>query len=168
MVQTVGGVVGLDKAELGRTLRTRRQEAGRTIASVAVDAGLSVPYIANLENGRGNPTVAALQQLAAALGFRLEIGLRGEDEGAGEGAAEPEVPDAVRGLMASPRVRAVARRLAHDRRAHVSLVAERLQDALLALGAVTGRDVGERDLERLLDLLLLSGAGLEDQGRAES
>ena len=34
--------------------------------------GLSVPYIANLENGRGNPTVTALTRLAAALGLALK------------------------------------------------------------------------------------------------
>ena len=48
-------------------LRDRRKAAGRTIASVAVDAGLSVPYIANLENGRGNPTLSALDRLPAEL-----------------------------------------------------------------------------------------------------
>src|SRR5690242_16492809 len=59
--------------ELGEVLRDRRKAAGRTIASVAVDAGLSVPYIANLENGRGNPTIAALDRLATALGAELEV-----------------------------------------------------------------------------------------------
>jgi transcriptional regulator with XRE-family HTH domain len=142
----------VDKVELGRILRNRRQEAGRTIASVAMDASLSVPYIANLENGRGNPTLSALQQLAAALGTHLEIGLPDE----AEGAAEPEVSDAVRELMASPRVRTVTRRLAGKRRTQVTVVTERLQDALLALGAVTGGELSERDLDRLLDLLLLS------------
>jgi hypothetical protein len=33
--------------------------AGRTVASVATDAGLSVPYVANLENGRGNQPLGA-------------------------------------------------------------------------------------------------------------
>src|SRR6266566_1848570 len=51
---------GVDQSEIGRQLRARRTAAGRTVASVAADAGLSVPYIANLENGRGNPTTAAL------------------------------------------------------------------------------------------------------------
>jgi hypothetical protein len=41
-------------------------------------------------------------------------------------------------------------------------VKERLQDALLALGAVIGGELGERDLDRLLDLLLLSRSGLGD------
>ncbi len=44
----------MEDAAIGRQLRARRTAAGRTVASVAADAGLSVPYIANLENGRGN------------------------------------------------------------------------------------------------------------------
>ena len=65
----------MDQAEIGRQLRARRTAAGRTVASVASDAGLSVPYIANLENGRGNPTTAALTRLAEALGLRLVVTL---------------------------------------------------------------------------------------------
>ena len=65
----------MEYSAIGRQLRTRRTAAGRTVASVAADAGLSVPYIANLENGRGNPTVMALARLAGALGMRLVITL---------------------------------------------------------------------------------------------
>ena len=75
-------------AELGRRLRARRTAAGRTIASVAVQAGLSVPYIANLENGRGNPTLAALTNLAQALGVRMRIEVD-EDEWGLMHACEP-------------------------------------------------------------------------------
>jgi hypothetical protein len=56
----------------------------------------------------------------------------------------------------------VAQRLAGKSWGDVSLVKERLQDALLALGAVIGGELGERDLDRLLDLLLLSRSGLGD------
>jgi transcriptional regulator with XRE-family HTH domain len=49
--------------------------AGETIAAVAIRAGLSVPYIANLENGRGNPTLTALSALATALGATLQVDL---------------------------------------------------------------------------------------------
>lgn len=156
--------VRVDKVRLGQVLRTRRQEAGRTIASVAMDAGLSVPYIANLENARGNPTLSALQQLATALGTHLRVDLLAEDEGEGAGSGEPEVPDAVRTLMASPRVLAVAQRLSRRNRTHVSLVTQRLQDALLALSVLVGGELGERDLDRLLDLLLLSGPGVGGEG----
>ena len=61
----------MEDSAIGRQLRARRTAAGRTVASVAADAGLSVPYIANLENGRGNPTTAALRRLAEADWWRL-------------------------------------------------------------------------------------------------
>jgi helix-turn-helix protein len=73
----------MDAPDVGRQLRALRTAAGRTVASVAADAGLSVPYIANLENGRGNPTVSALSQLAAAHGMRLAISLVPADRKAG-------------------------------------------------------------------------------------
>src|ERR1019366_2978311 len=66
---------GVDHSAIGRQLRARRTAAGRTVASVAADAGLSVPYIANLENGRGNPTTTALTRLAGALGMQLVVTL---------------------------------------------------------------------------------------------
>src|SRR5215471_1900869 len=74
---------------LGHQLRALRAAAGRTVASVAADAGLSVPYVANLENGRGNPTVTALSRLASALGMRLVITLAPAD---GTSPATPDTP----------------------------------------------------------------------------
>ena len=38
-----------------------------------------MPYIANLENGRGNPTTAALRRLAEALDLRLVVTLAPEE-----------------------------------------------------------------------------------------
>ncbi|MEU8665168.1 helix-turn-helix domain-containing protein, partial [Actinoplanes philippinensis] len=61
----------MDRIELGRRLRALRAAGGRTVAAVATEAGLSVPYLANLENGRGNPTVDALSRVGQALGTRL-------------------------------------------------------------------------------------------------
>ena len=81
----------MDQAEIGRQLRARRTAAGRTVASVASDAGLSVPYIANLENGRGNPTTAALTRLAEALGLRLVVTLAPAEEEPAGGRA-PGIP----------------------------------------------------------------------------
>src|SRR5580700_11999233 len=78
----------VEDREIARQLRARRTAAGRTVASVAADAGLSVPYIANLENGRGNPTTAALRRLAEALDLRLVVTLAPESDG----VAAPEVP----------------------------------------------------------------------------
>ena len=45
---------------IGSRLRARRVELGLTLAQVAEQAGLSLPYISNLERGRGNPTLDAL------------------------------------------------------------------------------------------------------------
>ncbi|GAB2887907.1 helix-turn-helix domain-containing protein [Streptomyces mayteni] len=136
----------MEGAELGRELRARRKAAGRTIASVAADAGLSVPYIANLENGRGNPTLAALTRLADALGARLTVELAEAGEVAA--AADDTGAAAARRLLGTERARAVAAELPGGE--------GRLLAALTAIGAVTGREPTERDLDRLLDLLLLA------------
>jgi transcriptional regulator with XRE-family HTH domain len=137
----------VDEAELGAVLRARRKAAGRTIASVAVDAGLSVPYIANLENGRGNPTMAALQRLAAALGTSLEVAL-----------VDAEPSEAARqALRLSPRSREVAKRLAKTQRTDAHLVEKRLLVLLQTMAETIGTQPDERSLDRLLDLLILSG-----------
>lgn len=133
--------------ELGEILRERRKAAGRTIASVAVDAGLSVPYIANLENGRGNPTVAALDRLAAALGARLEVRIADEPP--------PAPPSVGADLVAdSDRAAEVVAALAGSRsrastRSHLVATVD-------SLAVLLGRPPTPADLSRLLDLLQLA------------
>ena len=156
----------MDQSEIGRQLRARRTAAGRTVASVAADAGLSVPYIANLENGRGNPTTAALTRLAEALGLRLVVTLVPGEEG-----------PATAGRRAGSAVRhAGDSRLAGPARAHRPVPAGgrgdgagagrwpptsspvRLVAALAALAQAMGRDLAEADWWRLLDALMLVAA----------
>ena len=123
--------------ELGARLRERRTAAGRTIASVAADAGLSVPYIANLENGRGNPTWSAVERLAEALGAELRADL-----------AEPEAPRLPASLLAfaeSPRFRASTRGM--DRTATMK--------AMAALAAAASAAPSELDWHRILDTIVL-------------
>jgi transcriptional regulator with XRE-family HTH domain len=105
-------------------MRARRKAAGRTIASIAVDAALSVPYIANLENGRGNPTVSALDRLASALGTRLEVTLVETGEKEVLPAAQPDaMPEALPAALAdSERLRVVAERLAAAQGVDVRMV----------------------------------------------
>jgi transcriptional regulator with XRE-family HTH domain len=148
----------MDAAELGRTLRARRKSSGRTIASVAMEAGLSVPYVANLENGRGNPTLSALRRLAAALGTRMEVNLM-ENQGDGQGAAIGNgacVPESVRVLLDATRTRTTVAELARASEIEMITVREGIAQALLALRTATGHEPSEHDLNRLLDLLLLS------------
>jgi len=129
----------MEIAELGVLLRNRRTAAGRTIASVALEAGLSVPYIANLENGRGNPTLSAVRSLAAALGFRLVVEVA-------DGAADKPhaLPDSLMRFARSARFRAEA----------TQFDPERLLQAMAAMGALSD-DPTEQDWHRLLDAALL-------------
>jgi len=137
--------------ELGRELRTRRAAAGRTIASVAADAGLSVPYIANLENGRGNPTLAALAALSRALGADLRIDLY--DPATGPSSAE-ELPASLVAFARTPRFAAEAARLED---AGTTSARHVLLRAMAAMAAVSPRPLTDLDWHRLLDAAVLLG-----------
>ncbi|MCH6169765.1 helix-turn-helix domain-containing protein [Pseudonocardia alaniniphila] len=136
---------------LGPRLRALRAAAGRTVASVAADAGLSVPYIANLENGRGNPTLAALDRLARALGTELSVDL-------GEPGAAPTVgpPASLIRVARSERFRRIAVELAGPDR-NANQVATGLVDLLARVGPALGVEPDDVDWWRLLDALLLVG-----------
>ena len=139
------------RLELGRRLRARRLAQERTLASVAVDAGLSVPYVANLENGRGNPTLGALHGLARALDVPLADLVR-EDE------AAPAPPASLVDFTAGPRFGREVRRLARDEGSEASRVRAQLLAAMGALGAMAtglpGR-LDELDWHRVLDVIVL-------------
>ena len=120
-------------------------------------AGLSVPYIANLENGRGNPTTAALSRLAAALGLRLEITLgAGEEPGPGPGSAP--TPGSLVRLGRTRRFREATRAMAAALGQDADEFAAQLVPALALLGQALGRDLAEPDWWRVLDALLLVAA----------
>jgi transcriptional regulator with XRE-family HTH domain len=152
----------MENQEIGRQLRARRTAAGRTVASVAADAGLSVPYIANLENGRGNPTTAALTRLAEALGMRLVVTLE-DGEGGQHGPAPgapgaPGIPASLVRLGRTARFRHAVAVMATALGAEADELAIRLVAALAAVGAAVGRDLAEADWWRLLDALTLVAA----------
>jgi len=137
---------------IGRQLRAQRTAAGRTVASVAAVAGLSVPYIANLENGRGNPTTAALSRLAEALGMRLVVVL--EPAGAMPGAA-PAVPPSLVRLGRTDRFRQAVGSMAGALGRDADQFSPQLVAALATVSDAIGRDLTEADWWRLLDALLL-------------
>ncbi|MEU4237420.1 helix-turn-helix transcriptional regulator [Actinoplanes sp. NPDC026619] len=135
--------------DLGRQLRALRAASGRTLASVAAEAGLSVPYIANLENGRGNPTVDAIDRLARAHGATLMLHL----EPAGGAAVEPAaLPASLVRLGRTPRFRRDVQTIAEATGENSAELAGRL---LGSLAGLAGRDLAEPDWFRLLDALLL-------------
>lgn len=161
----------MDASGLGGEFRALRVAAGRTVASVAVDAGLSVPYIANLENGRGNPTIGALGRLAAALGRRLVVGLVGEPAGEPDGSAVSSdnskkhaavIPASLVRFARTQRFRGmVAAMAAGAGRADSATgqddaeFAGRVVAGLAGLAAAVDRDLGDADWARLLDALFL-------------
>jgi len=149
----------VDQAAIGRELRARRTAAGRTVASVAADAGLSVPYIANLENGRGNPTAAALTRLAGALGLRLAITLEpGEDSRQASEPAPQEMPASLVRLGRTARFRQAVAAIATALDLDQDEFSARLVTALAALAHALGKDTAEPDWWRVLDALLLIAA----------
>src|SRR5688572_2632601 len=57
-----------DAGVVGRNVRRLRTERQLSIGALAVRAGLAKQTLANLETGRGNPTVETLLAIARALG----------------------------------------------------------------------------------------------------
>jgi transcriptional regulator with XRE-family HTH domain len=56
---------------VGQELREERHDAGRTLADVAKQAGVSTQYLSEIERGRKEPSSEVLQAVAGALGLRL-------------------------------------------------------------------------------------------------
>lgn len=146
----------MEHPAIGRQLRARRAAAGRTVASVAADAGLSVPYIANLENGRGNPTTTALTRLAGALGMQLVVTLVPGEESQQAGApAAPEMPASLVRLGRTGRFRQAVQVIATTLDLDADEFSLQLVAALAMLAHTMGKDLAEADWWRLLDALLL-------------
>lgn len=154
---------------LGARLRTRRTAAGETISTVAMRAGLSVPYIANLENGRGNPTLTALSSLARALGADLVVELadQSDESRAGDrlGSGTTLPPASLTRFARTARFNAEARRLAARSGRPPAQQRELLLAAMSAVAAAAGphNTLSELDWHRVLDaVVLLSGVSRSD------
>jgi transcriptional regulator with XRE-family HTH domain len=146
----------VEDAAIGRQLRVRRTAAGRTVASVAADAGLSVPYVANLENGRGNPTTTALTRLASALGMQLTITLTPDDDNQHDSPpAPPPVPASLVRLGRTARFRQAVTATATALSQNADEFSAQLVPALATLAHTMGNDLTEADWWRILDALLL-------------
>lgn len=58
------------RTQFGRLLREKRVARGLTQEELAFSAGMSVPYLSDLERGRWNPSLAMIVDLAVALQVR--------------------------------------------------------------------------------------------------
>ncbi|WP_156077509.1 helix-turn-helix domain-containing protein [Saccharothrix sp. NRRL B-16314] len=141
---------------LGPRLRALRAAAEQTVATVATEAGLSVPYVANLENGRGNPTVETLSRLAGALRTRLVIEF--VPESADSTASTPSrslAPGSLVRWSRGARFRRDLHALADATGRTPADLAPTLLTALAGIADLAGHEPGEADWNRLLDALLL-------------
>jgi XRE family transcriptional regulator, regulator of sulfur utilization len=57
--------------KLHERLRELRQERGQRLKDVSEIAGISIPYLSDLERGRTNPSLETLQTLAGAYGITV-------------------------------------------------------------------------------------------------
>lgn len=136
----------------GERLRARRAELGLTLLAVATDAGLSLPYVANLEKGRGNPTLDAIVALAAAL----RIGpaeLLAADHPAGEEIDDvwvglpPVLVEFAHGKILASQTESLAERC----QLGVAELRHAILRAMAAAPRPSVRPLNEHDCRRLLD-----------------
>lgn len=66
---------------LGERVRTLRKERDWSLETLAEKAGLHVTYLSGIENGRRNPTLNVLSDLARAFDISLSDLLFGVNEG---------------------------------------------------------------------------------------
>jgi XRE family transcriptional regulator, regulator of sulfur utilization len=57
--------------KLHERLRELRQERGQRLKDVSEIAGISIPYLSDLERGRTNPSLETLQTLAGSYGISV-------------------------------------------------------------------------------------------------
>ena len=58
--------------EIGKRMREKREEAGKTCAEVATELGMSLQRYWNLENGNNCRTFEKLPAIAKSLGCRID------------------------------------------------------------------------------------------------
>lgn len=143
---------------LGERLRARRRRLGLTIAQVAERAGLSLPYVSNLERGRGNPTLDVLKSLAEVLDLPLAQ-LVGEDVAAGSIDSSElllaSLPDSLDRFSKTQDFLREVQGLAERQHEEFDELRQRI---LLGMAAAPRRSAGEPtpdDWRRLLDVYTL-------------
>lgn len=143
-----------DGTGLGSRIRARRTALGLTLAEVAERAGLSLPYVSNLERGRGNPTLDALRSVAAALQQSVSDLLGDEVSDESFDPAElvlAEAPASLRAFTRSDRFDGVALRLAAGQRVPVEEMRKRLMIGMASAPRRSAGEPTEEDWRRLLD-----------------
>lgn len=143
-----------DGQSLGARIRARRTALGLTLAQVAKSSGLSLPYVSNLERGRGNPTLEALRSVARALG-QSTADLLGEEES--EEGFDPvglvlaEAPKSLVAFRRSKRFRSAVEQLSSEQDVPVEEIERRLMISMASAPRRSTSEPTEEDWRRLLD-----------------
>ncbi|WP_238425693.1 helix-turn-helix domain-containing protein, partial [Micromonospora parastrephiae] len=95
---------------IGGVLRRLRQSQGRTLREVAASAGVSVPYLSEVERGRKEASSEVLAAICRALGIRLSDLL--EEARDDLRRVEPRIPSAPRAALTRRERVEVSRRAA--------------------------------------------------------
>lgn len=120
--------------DVAHLLITARAEAGLTQTQVAERGGTSQPAVAAYESGRRSPSVATLDRLLAACGFRARVEL-------------------ARASTPSSRTGPVGRRLsARKRQVRQALARHDVRNPRVFGSVARGEDTDESDLDLLVDL----------------
>ncbi|NMM46395.1 helix-turn-helix transcriptional regulator [Rhodospirillaceae bacterium KN72] len=98
-------------AELGERVREARARRGMARRILARDSGVSERYLAQLESGTGNPTVAVLRQISTAVDYPLTELVSGEKSE----LASPELAPLIARLRSLPPELLPEARIALDR-----------------------------------------------------
>jgi transcriptional regulator with XRE-family HTH domain len=132
-------VATLKVPELGEFLREQRQGARLSLRQLAEAAGVSNPYLSQVERGLRKPSAEVLQQIAKGLRISAEV-LYVRAGILEEGSGRAEVETAV---MADPHLNERQRRVLLD--VYASFRAESAREAELAAGAApaAGDPAGE-------------------------
>jgi transcriptional regulator with XRE-family HTH domain len=153
-----GTSVRIDSVELSDRLaiglRNRRSELGLTLREVAIEAGVSLPYVANLEKGRGNPTLDVVESLAGALDVSVPK-LLSADAGKQPGPTREVLPGAVVRYARSQSFRSVTERLARRQRIPVDETRRQVLAAIAAAPRARERPLSRADCQRLVDAFTL-------------
>lgn len=141
---------------MGDRLRSRRHELGLTLREVAEIAGLSLPYVSNLERGKGNPTLDALRKLARALDLDLgDLVDETPEESDPIATWMADVPASLMRFRASDRYRLAVARLAKDRSEPFDDLDERIFRTMVAAPRRASGEPTETDWLRMLDTFRL-------------
>jgi transcriptional regulator with XRE-family HTH domain len=132
---------------VGLQLRQQRRMQGKTLKQVAESAGLSLSYIANLERGRGNPTLEALGKVAAALDMTVES-LLGDTQ---PDHLAPEFPKTLAAFVADEEFRRRVARMADALGRPVDRVHEEVVRSMVSAPRRSSAEPTRRDWERLLE-----------------